>query len=115
MSAHIHNVQLINNNQGIPEYVVIPYVEYLNLTNQKAIDTTLSVPNDVVNLVFDKNYTVMQAWREYLNLSQEEVARKIGVSQSAYSQYETAEKPRKATRIKVAEALGVKPELLDFD
>lgn len=114
MSAHINNVQLINNNNGMPEYAVIPYAEYLNLTNQKAIDTTLSVPSGVVNLVFDKNYTPMQAWREHLGLSQREIAKKVGISQSAYSQYEAAEKPRKKTRIKVAEALGIKPEQLDF-
>ena len=43
-----------------------------------------------------------------------EVANKIGISQSAYSQYEKSQKLRKATRIKIAEALQIKPELLDF-
>ncbi|MCX8583449.1 helix-turn-helix transcriptional regulator, partial [Gilliamella sp. B3372] len=53
-------------------------------------------------------------WREYLNLSQVEVANRIGISQSAYSQYEKSQKLRKTTRIKIAEALHIKPELLDF-
>jgi transcriptional regulator with XRE-family HTH domain len=50
---------------------------------------------------------------EYLRLSRVEVANKIGIGQSAYSQYEK-QKLRKATRIKIAEALQIKPELIDF-
>jgi len=114
MSVHTNKVQIINDSNGMPAFAVIPYTEYTNLINAKPIELELSVPSEVVNLVFDNGYTPMQAWREYLNLSQEEVALKIGVSQSAYSQYEAAEKPRKQTKIKVAEALGIKPEQLDF-
>ena len=36
------------------------------------------IPCKVVNLVFDNNYSPTQAWREYLKLSQIEVAKKIG-------------------------------------
>ncbi|WP_442899730.1 helix-turn-helix domain-containing protein [Gilliamella sp. App2-1] len=38
----------------------------------------------------------------------------MDISQSAYSQYEKSQKLRKATWIKIAEALQIKPELLDF-
>ena len=72
------------------------------------------VPNEVVNLVFDNNYSPAQAWREYLNLSQIEVAQKIGITQSAYFQYEKSQTLKKATRIKIANALGINPDLLDF-
>ncbi|WP_209435367.1 helix-turn-helix domain-containing protein [Gilliamella bombicola] len=44
------------------------------------------VPNEVVDMVFDNNYSLAQAWREYLKLSQVDVANKIGISKSAYSQ-----------------------------
>lgn len=72
------------------------------------------VPNEVVNLVFDNNYSPAQAWREYLKLSQIEVAEKIGITQSAYSQYEKSQTLKKATRIKIANSLGINPDLLDF-
>lgn len=65
-------------------------------------------------MVFDKDYSPAQAWREYLHLSQVEVANRIGITQSAYSQYEKSKTVRKATRIKIADALGIKPDLLDF-
>ena len=114
MNALTNNIQFINNEQGQPQFVIMPYTQYLELANTKQINTDTGVPNEVVNLVFDNNYSPVQAWREYLKLSQVEVANKIGISQSAYSQYEKSQKLRKATRIKIASALGINPELLDF-
>lgn len=46
------------------------------------------VPHEVVNLVFDNDWTPIRAWREYLTLTQAEVASRIGVSQAAYAQSE---------------------------
>lgn len=86
----------------------------IKIIMNKTIDIETGIPSDVVNMVFDNNYSPAQAWREYLNLSQVEVANRIGISQSAYSQYEKSQKLRKTTRIKIAEALHIKPELLDF-
>lgn len=86
----------------------------IKIIMNKTIDIETGIPSDVVNMFFDNNYSPAQAWREYLNLSQVEVANRIGISQSAYSQYEKSQKLRKTTRIKIAEALHIKPELLDF-
>ena len=108
------NIQFINNELGQPQFVVMPYTQYLELSKTKAIDIESGVPSEVVNMVFDNNYSPAQAWREYLNLSQVDVANRIGISQSAYSQYEKSQNLRKTTRIKIAEALHIKPELLDF-
>ena len=49
----------------------------------------------------------IQAWREYLNLRQAEVAEKMGIPQAAYSQMEAAKKNRKATLQKIAEAMNI--------
>ena len=114
MNALTNNIQFINNEQGQPQFVVMPYTQYLELSNTKQINTDTGVPSEVVNLVFDNNYSPAQAWREYLKLSQVEVAKKIGISQSAYSQYEKSQKLRKTTQIKIASALGISPDLLDF-
>lgn len=82
--------------------------EYLKSSQEKG------VPNEVVNLVFDKNYSPIEAWRAYFNLSKKDLAQRIGVSQSAYSQYEKTQTLRKSTRLKIATALGISPDLLDF-
>jgi len=57
--------------------------------------------------------TLLRAWREYLGLTQAEVAEKAGITQSALSQMENGEsKLRKATRIKLAAAMGINHEQL---
>ncbi|MBI0159379.1 MULTISPECIES: helix-turn-helix domain-containing protein [unclassified Snodgrassella] len=72
-----------------------------------------AIPSEVVSLIFDNGSTPARAWREYLQLTQEECARKLGISQAAYSQLETSNNPRKTTRNKLATALGINPEQLD--
>jgi DNA-binding XRE family transcriptional regulator len=87
---------------------VIPYPEYMNLTKQNAP----TIPNAVVNKIINKDMTPIRAWREHLGLTQTEVARRLGISQSAYAQQEAKEPVRKATREKIAEALGIAAEQL---
>ena len=72
-----------------------------------------TIPSEVVSLIFDNGFTPARAWREYLQLTQEECARKLGISQAAYSQLETSNNPRKTTRNKLATALGINPEQLN--
>lgn len=68
----------------------------------------------MVNAVFDGPMTVMAAWREHLRLTQAEVAQRIGVTQAAYAQMESAARPRKATLQKVADAFGLALEQLHW-
>lgn len=84
--TELTNIQFINNEQGQPQFVVLPYNQYLELSKSKTIDIESGVPSDVVNMVFDNNYSPAQAWREYLNLSQVEVVNRIIISQLSYSQ-----------------------------
>lgn len=72
-----------------------------------------AIPSEVVSLIFDNGFTPARAWREYLQLTQEECARKLGISQAAYPQLETSNNPRKTTRNKLATALGINPEQLN--
>jgi DNA-binding XRE family transcriptional regulator len=104
------NVQTINGPDGKPAYVVVPWNEWQAM--QRCNDGT--VPNEVVHLVFDNEWSPMRAWREYLGLTQAEVARRLGVSQAAYAQSEAKQKPRKTTLGKAAAALGLSLEQLDF-
>lgn len=61
-----------------------------------------------MRLVINKGLSRIRAWREYLNLTQKEVADKIGITQSALSQIEIPNsKIRKVTLEKIAKALGI--------
>ncbi len=57
-----------------------------------------AVPQAVVNDVFDNNVTPLRAWRNYLGLSQEEVANRLGISQAGYSKHEKNEKLKKSNQ-----------------
>jgi len=58
---------------------------------------------------------MVAAWRRYLGLTQVQVAKRIGITQSAYAQQEAARKPRQATLDKIATALGITVEQLSED
>jgi len=102
------NVQILNDAKGKPAFAVIPYSEYLSLSKHRAA----TIPNAVVDKVINKDMTPVRAWREHLGLTQTEVARRLGISQSAYAQQEAKEPVRKATRERIAEALGIVPDQL---
>jgi DNA-binding XRE family transcriptional regulator len=103
------NVQIINGPDGTPAFVVIPYAQYVKEHPQEDL-----VPNEVVGYMVKDDLSAAAAWRKHLGLSQAQVAERIGITQSAYAQQEQAASPRKATREKIAAALGIAPDLLDI-
>jgi DNA-binding XRE family transcriptional regulator len=104
------NIQIIRDGAGEPAFVVVPYRDWVAFRNREEG----AVPHAVVNLVFDNEWSPMRAWREHLGLTQAEVASRMGISQSAYAQTEASALPRKTTLRKVADALGLSLEQLDF-
>ncbi len=58
--------------------------------------------------------SMLQAWREYLMLTQAEMALRMGMTQAGYAQIESAKRPRKATLEKAAAALGITTEQLAY-
>ena len=103
------NVQIINGADGRPAFVVLPYADYIASRPQQDL-----VPNEVVGYMVKEGMTAIAAWRRHLDLTQAEVAQRLGISQSAYAQQEAAERPRKATREKIAVALGIPVQSLDL-
>lgn len=87
----------------------MPYDQFRRM---KGGFTQGSVPNQVVNVAFERGVSPMAAWREHLALTQAEVASRIGITQAAYAQMERVKQPRKATLEKVAAALGLAVEQL---
>jgi DNA-binding XRE family transcriptional regulator len=112
------NVQIIQQG-GKPMFAVIPYDDYvrafrISTSTPIRIPQDDSIPHEVVRLSFDHDWTAIRAWREYLGYTQADIANKLAISQSALAQIETSKRPRKATKQKIAMALGIGFEQLDF-
>lgn len=75
---------------------------------------TILIPNDVAGMVLKDDLMPIRAWREYLKLTQTEVAERLGITQAAYAQIENARRPRKSTLRRVAACFGLALEQLDI-
>ncbi|WP_338463820.1 helix-turn-helix transcriptional regulator [Franconibacter daqui] len=111
------NAQIIHDKQGKPEYAVIPYELYLSvlasLPYEPDSDDDVTLPHEVVGITVEQNVSLQAAWRIWRGLSQQEVAEKLGISQSAVSQLESPDsRPQKRTREKLAALYGCQPEQL---
>ena len=104
------DIQIIHDRNGAPAFVVLPYAEWLASRDRQEN----LVPNEVVNLTFDHDWSPMRAWREHLELTQTEVAARANMTQGAYAQMENSAKPRRASLKKIAKAMGLSVEQLDF-
>lgn len=102
------NIQTIMQD-GKPAFVVIPFEDYQRLVQQSSawIPDGDDIPNEVVKLTVS-GLSQARAWREYLGLKQEDVAARMGITQPALAQIETAKRPRRATLEKLAVALGIR-------
>lgn len=107
MTELTKHIQILNGPDGKPAYVVIPYADYVGTHQQSDY-----LPHEVVSLMVENSWTAPRAWREHLGLTQQEIADRLGISQSAYAQQESGKKLRKASREKIAAALGITANLL---
>ncbi len=102
------DVQFIVGMDGKPAFAVIPYAQFRRL--QEGPQGV--VPNEVVNLAYERGISPMTAWREHLGFSQAEMAARLGIAPAAYAQMERLRQPRKVTLEKVAAAMGLAVEQL---
>ena len=113
MNAPIPDGHQIVKHNGRPVAVVIPWAEYLALVPPPRTQPT--TPHEVVERFLGEGKSLVQSWREYLNLTQAEVARRLGLKQSSYQQIEKkSAKPRPATLEKIAAAFDIEPNLLTW-
>lgn len=102
-------IQVITH-EDVPVAVVVPYEEYQQLTRMakfRSESRRYAIPQSVAEMILVKNYTPIKAWRTYLKLSQVEIAKRLSMTQAAFSQIETATKNQATTLKKVATALGI--------
>ena len=113
MNVLTENVQILRDAGGHPAFAVLPFAQYQALVKGRhKVEPT--IPGKVVDLHFDKGLSPTAAWRDHLRLTQEEVAARMGVSQAAFAQMESAKRPRKATLEKIASAMGLVLEQLSW-
>lgn len=100
-------------------YVLVTVKEFLFFINyvksgrsKTRIPDSPYVPLEVVDRQVEDGVSKIRAWREYLGLTQKEVADRMGIEQPSYSKMENQTRPRKTTLEKLAEALGITVEQL---
>ena len=96
------------------KYAVLPYDDYIALSRSELVKQAQGIPHQIVGQVLIEQTNPVLAWRRYLNLTQAELAARMGISQPALAQIEGALRPRKATLKKVAQALGLQINQLLF-
>ena len=100
-------------HDGKPVKVLVDYAQFLELLEKAGAEAT--IPHAVVKEVYGKNaLTAAAAWRRYRAMSQREVAKAMGISQSGYQQIEKSTgNLRKATKKKLAAAFHIALDQLD--
>src|SRR5690625_4851418 len=110
----------ILKTNGKPAFVVRPYDEYVALTGGKPaakarIPADDSVPHAVVRMQIKNNCSLISPWREYLGITQTEMASRLDIRQPSYAAMEAVDaRPKKITRERIAEALGVSLEQISL-
>lgn len=113
MNALTEGVQILRDESGHPAFAVLPYAHYQELIHgRKAAEP--GIPAAVVDLAMDNEWSAARAWREHLELTQADVAKRMGITQGAYAQLEAKKTIRKSSREKVAKAFGIDQTQLDF-
>ncbi len=105
--------QVIEQN-GKPAFAVIPFEQFEKMAEQYVADeSNLSFPHEVVKANF-KGDSMIKAWREYLGLTQGELATRAGMTQPAIVKLEKPDaNPRNSTLKKIASAMGLAVEQLE--
>jgi DNA-binding XRE family transcriptional regulator len=113
MNIHTESVQILRDAVGHPAFAVLPYADYQALVKGKD-SVEPGIPAAVVDLAMDNEWSAARAWREHLELTQAEVARRMEITQGAYAQLEAKKTVRKSSREKIAAAMGIHESQLDF-
>ena len=109
------SVQYLNDTEGNPLYVVLPYADFQVLEATATKNRDNYVPHEVAKRVLVGNCSAVQSWREFLGKTTSEIAKKIGISEAEYIELEALPKlTRRSLREKIAGALQINPEQLKF-
>jgi DNA-binding XRE family transcriptional regulator len=96
-------------------FVLVPWEEWKRikplLEAEKA--RASGIPQEVVEAHVLRDEPLVKAWREYLGITQDELAARLGVSQAAVAKFERpGARMRTATLQKIASSMKIDPERL---
>lgn len=87
--------------------------------SKKKADTRIpangTIPHEVIELMTENGWGIVQAWREYLGITVADMAARLNIRQPSYLAMEAPDsRPRRATRERIAKALAVQFDQLDL-
>ena len=106
--------QIIYQN-GNPAFAVIPWDEYQRLIKgqEDAEATDVRYPHNVIEADKLQEKNSIKAWREYFNLTRQELAERTGLTRFAITRMEESDtSARTATLKKIASAMNISVEQL---
>jgi DNA-binding XRE family transcriptional regulator len=105
MNAHIdYHI----SEQAGRRYAVVPLEQFTELVERAGEIDALTLPHEVVSRHLTDDLPLLRCWREYLGMTQAELAERMKVSQAQVAQLERpTARPRHATLKKAAAALGI--------
>ncbi len=114
MNVHTVDFQTIEH-EGKPAFVLVPFDVFRKirplLENKKVRS---GIPHEIVKRNILDDVSMIKAWREYLGMTQQELAEKANVTQPAIAKIERpSTNPRKSTLTKIADALKLTVEQLE--
>ncbi|OAT26711.1 putative DNA-binding protein [Buttiauxella ferragutiae ATCC 51602] len=108
-------IQFITDADGVKQSAVIPIELFNRLVESADLDEFYesipveagphdneTIPNEVVEIKYDKDVSLQAAWRIYRGMTQDDVATALSISQAAVAKMEKSQKPQKATLEKLA-------------
>jgi ribosome-binding protein aMBF1 (putative translation factor) len=105
MNAHID--YHISEQDG-RYFAMMPLEQFTELVDRAGEASSLTLPHEVVSRHLVDDVPLVRCWREYLSMTQADLAKRLTVSQAQIAQWEQATaKLRHATLKKVAAAMGI--------
>ncbi|AVY99387.1 transcriptional regulator [Lelliottia sp. WB101] len=118
-------IQFITDSRGRKVSAVVPIDLFEKLISDSELDElydavqdekgasdNVRYPNDVINILSERNCTMQAAWRIYRGLTQKNVAEALGIKQGTVSEFEKSERPRKDNLERLAKLYDCRPEQL---
>lgn len=119
------NIQYMTDSRGQRVSVVVPVELFEKLVSSSNLDEfyepvtidagasdDIHYPNEVINILSEKDCSMQAAWRIYRGMTQKQVADALGIKQSTVSEFEKSEKPRKENIERLAKLYDCSPEQL---
>lgn len=106
------------SQDGKPAFVVLPYDDFMKMKSNDQAKPVANgnFPLEVLNRNLMNDVPLVKCWREYLNLTQAELADMAGLKQPSLVRIESGKtKPRKATLEKLAKAMNLTLDQLNED